>query len=94
MENTLKQVEASFRGLKSCGLVLLLRTKLGERKAGLQDRHPLVLLLRATTNGFFFFFFSSRTLHSAKLSMRSITACKAILKNSRTLHSTKLSMRS
>ena len=92
MENTLKQVEASFRGLKSCGLVLLLRTKLGERKAGLQDRHPLVLLLRATTNGFFFFFF--RTLHSAKLSMRSITACKAILKNSRTLHSTKLSMRS
>ena len=92
MENTLKQVEASFRGLKSCGLVLLLRTKLGERKAGLQDRHPLVLLLRATTNGFFFFF--SRTLHSAKLSMRSITACKAILKNSRTLHSTKLSMRS
>ena len=92
MENTLKQVEASFRGLKSCGLVLLLRTKLGERKAGLQDRHPLV---RATTNGFFFFFFFFlRTLHSAKLSMRSITACKAILKNSRTLHSTKLSMRS
>ena len=57
MENTLKQVEASFRGLKSCGLVLLLRTKLGERKAGLQDRHPLVLLLKATTNGLSIFLF-------------------------------------